>query len=394
MKHLYAFLFVLLFLNQATQAQTLSLSENAEVSILTVGPGKQLFDKFGHIGIRIRDEGMDIVYNYGTYDFNTPNFYTKFARGKLLYKVDFDSFEGFLIRYQRQNREVKEQVLDISYADKMAFFRYLQNNAQPENQYYLYDFFFENCATKPRDVLKEVLGEALKYDDSYLSEKFTFRELIQQNVSSNTWGSLGMDVAIGAVVDKEATPWQHQFLPAYVFEAAATATLERSTKRRLIKETRSLNQVTPFREKSKFFTSPLFVFGLLGLLILFVTYKDHKKKSRSRYLDGFLFFCTGLIGIILCLLWWGTDHSATANNYNLLWAFPFSILLIIAVSKKRPKRWVGRYYIFLVLLLLLLTVHWLTGVQGFAIGFIPLFIALAIRYGYVIRYLKSLETQG
>ncbi len=390
----YIFLFIFLcFTTYSVQAQYFSLSEDAEVSILTIGPGAQLYDKFGHSAFRIKDENndLDLIYNYGVYDFDTPNFYTKFARGKLLYKLGVSYYEPFFESYVVQNRWVKEQLLDLTYTEKLALFSFLEKNALPENQYYKYDFFYDNCATKIRDVLVSVLDEKLTYKNEHITDTLTFRELIQKNVYWNSWGSLGMDVAIGAVVDKKATPWEYQFLPDYIFEAAANATIEKpdGTQKPLIKETKTLFENTRTKESRNFFLSPLFFFGILGLLILFVTYKDHKKYSRSRYLDTIIFLITGLIGIFLLLLWVATDHTATANNYNMLWAFPLSILFLGVIGKKHPRGWVRRYIIFLILLLLLMVVHWFTGVQVFAIGFIPLLVALFIRYLYVIYYLKK-----
>lgn len=373
----------------SANAQFIPLSEASEVSILTIGPGDQLYDKFGHSAFRVKDENsnIDIVFNYGVYDFNTPNFYTKFAQGKLLYELGVRDYPSFLMSYKRQNRWVKEQVLNLSYSEKQAMFDFLLNNAKPENKKYKYDFFYDNCATKIRDVLQEVLGSNLTFNQEHITEDYTFRELIQKNVKANTWGSLGMDVAIGAVVDKKATPIQYQFLPDYVFKGAENAKITRNeTKAPLVKETNVLFEANRGEDRVPFFTSPFFVFGLLGLCIIFITYKDHKNKTRSRFLDVAIFGFTGLVGVLLLLLWLGTDHTATAVNYNILWAFPLSLLLVTAIAKKQPKRWVKKYLFFLVVLFALLTVHWITGVQEFAIGFIPLFIALVIRYVFLIRY--------
>jgi len=386
----YLLLAFLFFLKTSANAQYIPISPEAEVSILTIGPGAELYDKFGHSAFRIKDpvNGYDIVYNYGTYDFNTPNFYTKFARGQLLYELSTNTFENFLWRYKSQNRWVKEQVLQLTYSQKEAVFNYLQNNAKEENKKYKYDFFFDNCATKIRDVLKEVLGDTITYTDDFIEEPMTFRQLIQKNVHANSWGSLGMDVAIGAITDTEASAWEHQFLPDYVFEATAVATLKKDgDELPLVDETNVLYESTPQKEKKNFLTSPFFIFSVLGLLILGVTARDYKNKARSRVLDATLLFVTGLAGLILCFLWFGTDHTATANNYNLLWAFPFSLPIAFALAKKAPKIWVRRYVIFLILLLILLTIHWITGVQEFAIGLLPFFIALAVRYIYVVLYL-------
>ncbi|MCB0456962.1 MAG: DUF4105 domain-containing protein [Flavobacteriaceae bacterium] len=392
MKKLYLLFLFLFFLNSISEAQPSTLSEEAEISIITIGPGKNLYDKFGHSAFRVKDEanGIDWAYNYGTYDFNTPNFYTKFAQGKLNYNLSVSYFEPFFENYIAENRWVKEQVLNLTVEEKNALFQFLENNAKPENRGYLYDFFFDNCATKIRDVLVSVLGKKLEYNDSFVTEEYTFRQLIQKNVHYNTWGSLGMDVAIGAVVDRSATAWEYQFLPQYVFEAAAAATVTKNnSKEPLVKQTNALFENSPDAEKNNFLTSPLFVFGILGLLILAITFKDFRGQKRSRYLDAFIFFATGLIGVFLLLLWFATDHSTTVNNYNLLWAFPLSFPLFIAISRTQPKKWLRKYVFFLILLLALLCLHAITGVQAFAKGAIPLFTALGIRYLYVFYFLKK-----
>ncbi len=355
-----------------------------------MGPGANLYDKFGHSAFRVKDSPnkRDIVFNYGTYDFNTPNFYTKFAQGKLMYSLSVTNYMPFYNSYVAQNRWIKTQALDLTYAQKQTLFDFLVNNAQSENRDYKYDFCFDNCATRIRDVLVAALGDDVQYRDDYLDETRTFRQLIQQNVNWNSWGSLGMDVAIGAVTDVEATPWEHQFLPEYIYQAAGSATITQNGENvPLVKATHTIFQNKPNETKISFLKSPLFVFGLLGLLILFITYKDYRNKARSRFLDATLFFITGIIGIILVLLWFATDHSTTANNYNILWAFPFSLFFAFAIGKRKPKRWLRRYMMFLILILALLALLSITGVQQFAIALIPLFVALAIRYLYVVRYL-------
>lgn len=385
-------LFLLFTISVANlQAQEIPLSESAEVSVITIGPGAELYDKFGHSAFRVKDvaRGLDIVYNYGTYDFDTPNFYLKFAQGKLLYKVSEGNFQGFLQSYKRQNRWVKEQVLNLQPNEKQALFNFLRNNAKPENAKYRYDFFFDNCATKIRDVLKEVLGESLVYTDDFVTEQYTFRELIQKNVHWNSWGSLGMDMAIGAVVDREASPWEYQFLPDYVFEAAAEATLTTPTSKPLVKKSNTIFENQPKDDTPGFFMSPLFVFGILGLLLLWGTYRDYRKGKRTKWIDFVVFLLTGLLGVFLCLLWFGTEHSTTVNNYNLLWAFPFNVIFAFLITRSTPKKWLYNYVFFLILMLLLLTVHWVGGVQTFAPAFIPLFIGLAVRYIYVAKVLKG-----
>ncbi|MGB1450945.1 MAG: DUF4105 domain-containing protein, partial [Marinirhabdus sp.] len=348
-----------------------------------------LYDKFGHTAIRVKTKTFDVAYNYGTYDWTTPNFYLKFARGKLHYSLTVGPFKNFIANYERENRTVREQVLDLNSEEKREIFNYLQTNARPENREYLYDFFYDNCATKPRDVLAGVLKERIVYNN-YVEDTLTFRRLIRNNIRANSWGSLGIDIAMGAVVDRRATPWEHQFLPEYVYRAVNSASLKRNgSETALVKKESVLFKAPPKKEAHNLLLSPLFIFGLLALFIIIATLRDAKRKKRSRFLDAALFAATGSTGALLAMLWWATDHSATANNYNLLWAFPLSLLLTIAIARKQPKPWLRRYVAFLLLLLIMVALHWVTGVQRFAIGLLPLVIALGVRYVYLIGALRS-----
>ncbi len=382
-------LLLLLFLSVSAKAQFVPLSETSEISIITIGPGAELYDKFGHSAFRIQDPatGQDVVFNYGVYDFDTPNFYTKFARGKLLYQLGVSYYQPFFQSYVAQNRWVKEQTLNLNYTEKQAISDFLWNNARPENKKYKYDFFFDNCATKIRDVVQKVLGNKLEYKEDHLKEDLTFRQLIQQNLTANTWGSMGIDIALGAVIDRKAKPIEYQFLPEYVYEGAANAIIHRNgISESLVKKTTVLFENTPTPTETNFLLSPLFVLGILGLLILFITYRDYKRNTRSQYLDLFIFFLTGLVGVFLLLLWFATDHTATANNYNLLWAFPINLFIIGQLLKKSPSNWFKKYLKFLVIMFCLLTLHWIIGVQVFAIGLIPFFIALLVRYVFLLKF--------
>jgi hypothetical protein len=143
-------------------SQEIQLSPEAEISVITCGPGEsELYATFGHSAFRIKDlpNKIDRVYNYGTFNFNTPNFYIKFARGKLLYDLRAYNFGTFLQSYQREKRWVKGQVLDLKHDEIQRVYNFLENNAKPENRSYKYDFFYDNCSTKLYDVLEQVLGD-------------------------------------------------------------------------------------------------------------------------------------------------------------------------------------------------------------------------------------------
>lgn len=370
-------------------AQQLKLSPYAQVSVITVGPGTSLNDAFGHNAFRIKDiaRGIDVTYGYGEYDFEAPHFYLKFAQGKLNYLLGRVNFNAFYNFYVSVNRTMREQVLNLSPDEKQKLFEYLENNYKPENRRYLYDFFYDNCATKIRDVLEKTSDTKIIFNAPEGFQPKTFRSLIYECVDKNTWGSLGIDMALGSVIDKKATPYEHMFLPKYIFEFFETATKDGSEK--LVKETHTLYQKKETPTTDAFWSSPLFIMGIIALVIIWMTYKDFKKNKRSKILDVILFVFTGLIGILMLLLWFATDHTATAQNYNLLWACPLNLLALVQLLKKQPKRWLRKYMKFLLILLGLLTLHWITGIEIFAIALIPLLVALAIRYTYLIYHLKK-----
>ncbi|WP_406684210.1 DUF4105 domain-containing protein [Seonamhaeicola sp. MEBiC1930] len=379
-------LFLLLTISSFVYGQQLTLSESAEISVLTVGPGSSLNDAFGHSAFRIKDPNnkLDKVYGYGEYDFNAPNFYLKFARGKLNYLLSKDDFNRFYQIYAYYNRTVKEQVLNLSQSEKQKLYDYLINNYKPENRSYLYEFFFDNCATRIKDVAQFSTNNTIEFNSPENFKAKTFRNLIYDNVDRNTWGSLGIDVALGSVIDRLATPEEHMFLPENIYNFFEVGTKKDGTK--LVKNSSSIFTQRPTKPSNSFFSSPLFILGIIALIILLITYKDFKRNKRTLWLDIALFTFTGLIGLFILLLWFATDHTGTHQNYNLLWAFALNILMIGQLLKKTPKKWFTKYLKFLIIMLCLMTLHWVIGVQVFAIGLIPLLIALGMRYIFLVKY--------
>ncbi len=370
-------------------SQQIQLSEFAEISVLTIGPGKTLNDAFGHSAFRIKDPmfKLDIVYNYGVYDFSAPNFYLKFAQGKLDYLIGLDTFNQFLRNYRYQDRTITEQKLNLTKPQKQELFNYLSTNHLPENRKYKYDFFYDNCATKIRDVINTSTLSSVQYNTPDGLQESTFRDLIYEHVNKNSWSSFGIDLALGSVVDKTTTSNEYMFLPKYIQVFFENATV--NTTQPLVSSTKVLYTKKGKKNQSSFFISPLFIMGIISLIIILFTAKDFKSSKRTKWIDACIFVITGLIGIMLLLLWFATDHSATAQNYNLLWAFPLNLILIIAIAKRSTKKWQIGFLKFLVIMLCLMTFHWIFGVQVFAIALIPLIIALFIRYIFLIHYFKK-----
>lgn len=385
--------FILLFcisLLYTVNAQQKQLSSEAKISVLTIGPGSSLNDAFGHSGFRVKDQRthIDLVFNYGIYDFTTPNFYLKFAQGKLNYLCGVNYYEDFFESYVAQNRTIREQDLNLSLEEKQRLFDYLANNVRPENRAYLYDFFFDNCATRIRDVLRKTVKDSLIFHNPEGFNEKTFRRLIHDHVNWNSWGRLGIDMALGAVIDKKASGYEHMFLPEYIYTFFENATFNKSDKK-LVRQSSVLFTKLDTSKSSGFLRSPLFIFICIGLIILLITYADYKNKKRTKWLDITLFSLTGVVGILMLLLWFATDHEATAQNYNLLWASALNIFVLSQLFIKKVSSWFIKYLKFLIIMLCLQILHWSIGVQVFAVTLIPLLLALALRYLFLINHFNQ-----
>ncbi|WP_233098751.1 Lnb N-terminal periplasmic domain-containing protein [Aureibaculum flavum] len=384
-KSLFSIFYFLVIINSF--AQEMVLSDQAEISIITVDPGyDQLYDTFGHSAIRVTDRKLriDQAYNYGIFNFETPNFNLKFAQGKLLYELAAYPFSYFYRSYKEENRGIREQVLNLTQPEKQAFFNFLQNNAKPENKSYLYDFFYDNCATRLKDVAENVLQEKVVFNNNYTEGKNeTLRSLIHQYAQKkHPWGTFGIDLALGSVIDKKATTKDYLFLPDNIFNTYAESTVNGKP---IVKKTNVLFKAKDKKTKGFQLFTPLIVFSLIALLVIFITYRDYKQRKRSKVLDFTLFFTTGLIGLVVLLLWFATDHSATKDNYNFLWAFMPNVFVAFVLLKKEVPNWVKKYILLLLVLLALTVVLWILKIQIFSLAIIPLLLMLAVRYWFLYK---------
>ncbi|PIQ49567.1 MAG: hypothetical protein COW03_04235 [Cytophagales bacterium CG12_big_fil_rev_8_21_14_0_65_40_12] len=384
MKRFFYFL-VFIIICASLKAQFSTLSGQAEVSVITIGPGSELYDSFGHGALRIRDPylNIDYAYNYGTYESFQDGFYVKFAQGKLLYKLAVQDFRSFLGNYQSQGRWVTEQVLDLTNDEKQQIFNFIQNNALPENSRYLYDFFFDNCATRLRDVVQDALGDKLQFHQEYLGREDTFRDLIQENTFNHPWWDFGIDIALGAVIDVKAKPEEYMFLPDYVMGAYDHATINRNgVEIPAVKATNKLFE-EDYYEVAKESISPWMIFSLLAIVVVILTYRDMAQMVRARYLDFTILLITGLVGLVVLLLWFATDHTATAKNMNVLWAFAPNLIVAFFIVRRNVPAWVRVYIRLLFILLLGMSLIWVFQVQVYSIAMLPIMLLLAVRYAYL-----------
>jgi len=380
---------LLIFTLNIGYSQYIQLSTNAEISIITAGPGKVLYEGFGHSTIRIKDTNFDTAYNYGMFDFNAPNFNLNFTKGKLLYKLESYPFHYFVRSYQRDGRWIKEQVLNLNKQEKQQFYEYLENNAKPENATYLYDPFFNNCATILREITELILKEKVTFKTNHIQKKKSFRALMNDEIQWNTWGSFGINLALGSKLDQVATEKQHMYLPDFVYSGFKNATVTIDAKEEnLIKTDRYILKFDELKVKTSSL-NPLVVFSLILFIGLCITYRDIKRKKRTKWLDFLLFFFTGLIGLLIVFLWFFTDHSTTPNNFNFLWAFAPNLFVAFLMLKETPKKWVGNYVICLLVLLCIIPIVWLSKMQQLPLASLPFIMLLLLRFSVLKKILLT-----
>ncbi len=375
------------------QAQFPTLSEDAEISIITVGPGKYLYDCFGHNAFRVKDPSLNLdrAYNYGTYNFNEGGFYYKFSRGIASYKLSAYDYSRFENNYINEMRWIKEQVLNLSQEQKQGIFNALETNHLPQNQYYRYDPFFDNCATKMRDIVKDVLGDALVLSDSHITEEASIRDLVDENAFNHPWIDMGIDFALGTILDQTATNKIRMYLPDYIFAGFNNATIKTdSATLPAVKATHVIYE-NDYYEQQKETLAPWIVFAVLAVIVIVFTFRDYSQKKRARFMDFTIMFISGLLGLVILLLWFATYHSTTVNNLNALWAFAPNLVLAFYVVKKNPPAWVRSYVRFLFILLVAMSFVWIFQLQDYNLALLPIMVLLGIRYLFLWN--KGLATK-
>lgn len=357
-------------------SQPKQLSDSADISVLTLGPYQgELYSAFGHSAMRVTDpaQNFDFIFNWGVFDFDQPNFYLNFARGKNFYMLAAHPSDVFIDYYIRHNRFIHEQKLNLTTAQKQKLFDYLLWNVQSENRSYRYDYFYDNCATRIRDVVVKVFGDSVKFDDSYITTEYSIRDLCELYLKQQPWGDLGIDICLGLPMDKKAAPYEYMFLPDYIESSFDRASINGSP---IVKEKSSVYE-SVVEEYHRSLFHPLNVFILIAVIALALSVYDFKRKKISTWFDVILFGITGAIGLLLFTLWVATDHKAAANNFNLLWALPTNFIAVIAFYKN--PGWLKKYFLVVGIVSSLTLIAWPLLPQQLNYFLVPFVVALLVR---------------
>ena len=350
------------------------LSETATASVITCGPGDDFYTTFGHSALRITDsaQGIDVVYNYGTFDFDTPHFYWKFMRGKLDYCLSRTSFGNFMVEYVSEGREVREQRLNFSQQEVNNLYLLLEQNYLPEYRHYKYDFFTDNCSSRIRDMVYLSLGRS----DTMMrrgAEPTSYRRLVTRNLEGTLeWWRLGIDMLFGLPTDHICDARERMFLPEEMEAELESGERRVESGERMVDQARVL--LAENREPLKSSFPPVVVFAMLLLLVALLTWK----RLWHAWMDRTFFVLAGVVGLFLLFMWFGTDHYCTQWNLNILWASP--LLLLIAIRLECSPRWA----LWLQEGCFLAAVVWVVWC-GLSLALIPLILTLALRVGVMLK---------
>lgn len=345
-------------------ARSQAISDAAYASLLTCGPGEDFYTSFGHSALRITDTtlGIDLVYNYGCFDFATPHFYWHFTRGSLNYCLCRTTMDDFLAEYQYEGRYVYQQSLNLTPQEVANLFFLLETNYLPDYRYYRYDILRDNCATRVRDAIMAACGSRQPLLPDVKAG--SYRSLLHSSTADTLlWWQFGCDLLLGLTADHRCSPAEAMFHPVAMQHLVAEATRDGQP---LASPAQLLTPATHAPLQRSF--PPLVATTLFFLAVAIVSWRCH----RLRWLDRTLFILAGLIGLFLIFMWFGTSHYCTQWNLNVLWLSP--LLLLVAIRLDRSPRWA----LWLQEAAYLAAAVWVVAC-GLSLAILPLILALALR---------------
>lgn len=364
------------------------LSDSSRISLLTCSPGEELYSAFGHTGIRITDykNDFDVVFNYGTFDFSQPGFYTNFVKGKMRYMITTDRFSDFREQYVWEKRTVVEDEMSLPNEDKQKIFAFLYKNALPENREYYYEFFWDNCATRIRDVFEKNLGNRIQYNTekgNFQKDK-TMHDMLRVYVWNRPWVDYGFDLILGMPCEVAATPRNQTFLPDYLAEYFKCATVDGKP---LVTSHQTLIKFQDAETDSAF--TPLHLNLVLVFIGFVVWFFERRNKTHYFSFDVLLFSVTGLLGTLFLSLWMFTAHYSVPQNFNLLWLLPTHLVVAFILLKKQKPQFLKYYFAFTYFLMIAVFISWKWLPQPLNIAAMPLVFLLSFRSALAGIYLHA-----
>lgn len=367
-----------LFLSLSINHGFSQTGNDTTVYLLTCNPGTETYSIYGHSALRIVNNAnqSDIVCNWGGFDFDTPNFAWKFAKGRLDYMLNTESMSDFLQTYFYEQRSVCSQKINLQPEEKRTLIILINENLKPENVKYRYDFFYDDCSTRIRDLLEKAIGPKLLYPPVASAEAVTFRDMTGKYQAPYPWLEFGIDLIMGLSGDKKTTFRDRMFLPVDMQSCLNETVVNRSGK--MVPLLQNSEIVIDFKlpdQNEKKLLAPENVFALI-LILLILILPQIKRRSIINVIDIAIFFVFSVLAIMMIFFNFFTDHQQMKMNLNIIWLNPFLLVCLFSLITRKPGILWFRivFYISAVFLVL----HMLLP-QDFNIAVLPLTLLLVIR---------------
>ena len=380
--------FVLLTTNAKGQTadSIISNMDDVEVSLLTCGPGNEVYSLFGHTAIRISQpsRGMDVVVNYGMFSFKQKYFIPRFVLGLTDYQMGITTFDDFKAEYEYEQRWVFEQTLNLTSKEKSVLLQAIDQNYKPENVTYRYNFFYNNCTTKARDLIAANIDGKIKYN-SATSEYPSFRELCHSKTSSHRWSQFGNDLLLGIQADRPTNISEQQFLPENLEHDFSNATI--GANRKLVThEEYIIPKDVAASATPDSLPSPRALAIVIAIIIIGVSLIEYFWSKNLWLTDAILMPLIGLAGMILFVMIF-SKHPTVNINFQILILNPIALFMAIPMVMKQRKgmlTWWHKTYVLCLFLGILCGLF-----QDYAEGIRILALSLLVRYTIVIFCLKK-----
>lgn len=362
-------------------------SDSIRLSLLTCAPGEEIYSYFGHTAIRYEEpaKGIDVVFNYGLFNFGAPNFIFRFALGETDYILGAIAYDRFAAEYAFDGRSVWQQTLNLTPDESRKLAALLIENARPENRTYRYNFFYDNCSTRPRDKIEESVKGEVVYDYPVKDGDKSYRDVVHQYTKGHPWSQFGIDLCIGSEADRPITSRQMMFIPFYLEDALATARIVNDGSSRPLVAERTLivdceNDRTA-AETAGFWDilTPIRSALLLFIIVTAATIYGIRKKKSLWGLDIPLFGIAGLAGCILAFLALFSEHPTVSSNYLLFVFHPGQLIFLpfmVCAARKGRKCW---YHLLNFAILTLFILLFPLIPQRIDLAVVPLALSLLIR---------------
>ena len=384
MRKIYFIIFAL-FLLSGTKIHAFNLSDHARISVITCDPGQELYTIFGHTAIRVNDSAnkIDKIFNYGTFDFSTPNFYFKFLLGNLNYALTVSDFQDFYTEYQTENRTIFEQEALLPGELFQQIYDSLNQNALTKNRFYRYDFFRDNCSTRAFNLLLAFADHREIKKQLNETTKISFRQALKPSLAGSPWLSTGINFLLGPFADKKMTKLQTTFLPKPVMKEVENTGLANAP---IV-----LFQGTKLEKKNQDFSWPMIIFWLLAFLLVTEVFWLKTSQKTSDRIDLGLFTIAGIFGLLLLFLWIYSLHISLRFNLNILWANPLLLIMLWTIPRGYNK--INQVVLLLYgLLMFFLMINWNKMPQKFPPEMMPVVTLLAFRaISRVFQFKKKSE---